>query len=92
MTRAENVGPNQNVSNVNAPKSKTVKGPDSVGSDTSPISNLVSNVVSNVAKYFNAGKKLGLSSRAANLLADLTTQRFDGTVPNDKGGIIDKKA
>lgn len=90
MTRAENIGPNQNISGVNAPKSKTVKGPENSGQNI--VSETIGNVASNIAKYFKVGKDLGLSSKAANLLADLTTERFDGKPPKDKGGIIDKKA
>jgi len=90
MSRAENIGPNQNISGVNAPKPKIVKGPEDAPQNI--VSEIVGNVASNVAKYFKAGKELGLSSKAANLLADLTREKFDGKLPGDKGGIIDKKA
>lgn len=92
MSRAENIGPNQNISGVNAPKPKTVKGPNVTGLESPGLSDVTGGIAPNVDKYFDAGKGLGLSDNAANLLADLTAKKFDGKLPKDKGGIVDKKA
>lgn len=90
MARAENIGPNQNISGVSASKPKAVKGPENAPQNI--VSEAIQNVASNVGKYFKAGKELGLSSKAANLLANLTARRFGDTTPKDKGNQLDNLA